>query len=335
MSHEPRIKFFATVDASGNIVPGAAIAGHLASILDARHYYLLEKSSTNEYELGIYDGTATSGSRRSLQSGTTFASPTTGLICSFIAPPSSLLLSYGDSYTGPSVNSLNSLSGGETATVNASCPDSIAVGNNASVSANSTTRGKGTAIGVSASAASCENTAVGAYAYAGYNNDFFQMPGGTAIGANSRATAAGEAAFGSHEIPSFSLVPIRAPAGVSAGGTFEMKSIGYYDAGTHVLFDIPTLPRYLTPSGSYTYVLRVEGTITAMATSSANYKTWNVDYLVDTTVVRYQTFTVLHQGANNPVITFSAAATGVLSVTAPAIAGLIITGLLRVTKIAY
>lgn len=332
MIHEPRVKFSASIDANGDIVPGAAVAGHNASLLDARHHYLLEKSSTNEYEIGVYDGTAASGSRRS---GSTFASPTTGLICSLIAPPTALVMSYGDSSTSPDVQSTGGVAAGQNSIIYTSCPESTALGGGAAVSSNSSTRGKSTAIGSFALAQCSDTTAVGAYADAGYNADFGGLPGGVAIGTNSKSTAAGEVALGSHRISSFSLVPVRAPAGVSAGGTFTLQSVGYDDVGTPMLFDIPTNPRYLTPSSSYTYILRVEGTITAMADVAGNYKTWNVDYLVDTTAVRYQTFTVLHQGANNPAITFSAAASGVLSVTAPAIAGLIITGLLRVTKIVY
>lgn len=341
MQYEPRIKFFATIDADEDLIPGSAAAGYSTSALDTanlgRYYYLLEKPSTGEVEFGQYDGSLSVAVRRGNLSAFRFSASTSGLLCSFIAPTHAYVANAIGASSGyqaaPSILSDNCMAAGGGASVSSDSPNSAAIGLNAQVSSGYTSRGKSTAVGVNSTVGAELSTALGSGAVA--SNTSYEVTGGTAVGATSRVSTSGEVALGQQGIPHVGFVPVRAPSGVAAGGTFVMQAIGYDDGSSKYLADVPVYPRPFTPSSDFSYILRVQGTITAMADSAADYKTWDIDYLVDTTAVRTSAFTVLHNGANNPSITFSAGSDGRLSVTAPAIDGLVITGLLQVTKIAY
>lgn len=339
MEYKARVKFNASISATQDLVPGTAVTGGfvtsaLPTANQGKHHYILEKAATGEVETGMYDGSqGTVANRRITGAGFRFAASTTGLVCSFIAATNAYVCctTTGMAST-PTVNSNDSVALGDAATVGDGSVYSLAVGNSATADGGSADLGYCVAVGCLASASAGLSTALGANA--NVTNDSDTRTGGTAVGANAKTATAGEVALGQRDIPHMGFVPVRADSGVSAGGTFPMRAIGYNNAGTMELYDIPSYPLRYTPDGSFSYAVRVQGTIVARATATANFKSWNIDFMFDGTTLLYSTFTVLHAGANNPAITWAATSSGALEVTAPAIAGLFVTGVLTVTKIA-
>lgn len=349
MKFEPRYKFSASLDAVGDITPGAAINGYLAHTLatDAVGFHvLLEQPSTNAWQLCLYNPNATAGSRRTMiheSAGTPFATvPMSGLIASLIAPETAYVAS-SSATVSPIVDSLYSLAVGGSASVSASSIESVAVG----VTAESRATGS-TALGYGAIAQNAYSVMLGNGTFSdgdystvvGYQTkaDTYAL-GGASSGVNlfgSKAWAAlvGETSFGSVLRPQVSFVPIRAVAGVAAAaGTYALES---FDGEGNSSTVTGTLVR--SSGGGTLQGVRVQGTIVCTATTSTNNRVFDVDYYVTalpSAAVSYSTFTAKYTGGAG-TLTLAVSSAGALTITTgAAYAGLKVTGNLMVTKIVY
>lgn len=334
MQHAARIRFNAELEANGDITPGAAVDGFLASALDSDavgYHCLLENPATSDWQICFYNPNAASGSRRTMvqESGTALTTPMAGLVCTLIAPVTAYVAASG-SNTSPVVDSTNSVAVGGGASVGSTAGNSVAVGNAATAS-----NINNVMVGADSAGTGARATAVGKGAYANAE-DYEPGRGCTALGADAQTTAMGETALGSRFGPHVGFIPVQAPAGADTAGTYTMLAIGGFDIDTYVRGS-HDLPDKCIPSGTGMIFqgVRFQGVITATADSAANHKTWDVDYFVDSAAARWANFTVKHAGANNVAITFAVSASGELTVTTPTVAGLVISGLLMVSKIVY
>jgi len=341
MQYIPRVKFNAALDASGNIVPGAAYPGYKTTTFDTTalglYHCLLEDPATGNWEICRYDPAQASGSRRqTIYTGASgaLASTLTGLTCSFVAHPNSYVISTnvppGD--YAPEVLSLRSTAMGPNAMVEASSDYSLAVlGTVRESSPRSLTVGgwAGGSDSVSVGYEADTSTFTDGYSY-----DTISTAGSVAIGRRARSSAAGEVALGSSDSSHMSGVPVMT-ADPSAGGTFVFQAVGRYDDATFnfVLSDMASDVYTLVPkstASNASWVIHVQGIIVAKATNSANDKVVKVEWVTGGSLSQ----TVMTNGANN--ISLGLALSGMrLQATVAAVAGLRLSGYLHVTKVAY
>lgn len=340
LEYEPRVKAAASIDSNGDIVLGDALPGfalpYAAGNALYTYKYLLEDTVSGVWEMGDYrPNHAFPSQRRVPKYGPGFSPVTGGLTMSIVASPSAYVASLnvmnGD--YAPVVRSVGSVAAGCGSLVGENCPNSTALGDGAQCTSLS-----GVAVGQEASARHDRCVVVGKGAMSG---DYFQAPGSTAIGCASRSIASGGVALGNYHVPHLQTMPIRATAvvdfeavdSVADGGTFEFWCVADGDgSAAQAIFEIYS---YAPDSlYSYTGVTRVQGTVVATATSPADSKTFDVDFAFKGTTLLYSTFTALHTGANTPAISLSLGVDNKLLVTAPAIAGLKVGGLLLVSCIA-
>lgn len=341
MEYLNRIRCSASVDEAGVIVLGPAEVGFLGLPFVpggdglVTHKYLLESPGTGEWEIGDYrPHHQTPALRRVVteSSGVVIAPGAAGLIFSLIAPASALVVSYvqpgGQGSSPPRADSVLSVVAGGGSAVDSGSDSSTAIGVGARVYDESP---MSVAVGAGATVSSgCPGSVSVGEGSAG--SDYWATPGSTAVGAHSRATAPGESVLGSAYIPHVGFIPVKAPAGVNAGGTFDMLCVGGGDGAAEqtVAEAFAYRPDNI---GGYKWTVRVTGVLTVLATASADYKSIEIDCMYNAAGVLYFNSTTLHSGANNPAVVFSLNAGQTLQVTAPPIAGLVIAGLLTVTKI--
>ncbi len=334
MQYIPRVKFNAALDASGNIVPGAAYPGYKTTTFDTTalglYHCLLEDPATGNWEICRYDPAQASGSRRqTIYTGASgaLASTLTGLTCSFVAHPNSYVVgtyeSPGD--TAPDVQSVGSTGVGANASVGAGSDDSLAVV--ATVRSNSP---RSVAIGGWAGAT--ESVALGyeasAESYVTGSEFVVTSTGSVAVGYRARTTSAGEVALGNAELPHMSGVPVMTDD-PTAGGTFTFKPVGRFDGSAFVLGEFVNPNGTFTPQGEASgWVVHVQGVIVARATDPANDKVVKVEWVTGGSLTQ----TVLTNGANN--ISLGLALSGMmLQATVAAVGGLKLSGYLHLTKI--
>lgn len=332
MKFESRYKFYASLDSNGDITPAAAVLGYQAPTLtgDAIGYHiLLEDPATSDWQICVYDPNQSAGSRRTMiYESTTFPHPKAGLVGTLIAPQSSYVASAG-STASPYVDSPNSVAVGGGAGVGTSSENSVVVGE-----AVTTSYSHSTLVGSATNVTGERATAIGQGAYANAEN-YDPGTGATAVGADAQTTSMGGTALGSKFGPHVEFIPLQAPAGCDVAGTYNMLAVGGWDGSVYGTHDLQG-KCIVSGTGKILQGVRFQGTITATASSAADHKTWDVDYFIDDTAVRWSNFTVKHNGANNIAISFAInAGTYKLEVTTPTTSGLVISGMLTATKIVY
>lgn len=341
MQYKPRIKFNASIDASGNITQSTTIAGHVGPTISAEtgeFHYLLENATTG-WEIGAYRPAQPSGSRRTVHSssenaGAGFSNSTANLICSGIAPPSALVSQTGGlvAADAPINDGLGTIVIGYGANADSTASDSVGMGqsiqlgfHSTSIGGGSIARDAGVAVGRAAMAQS--DSYVGVFA-----------TGATALGAHAVASASGEVVMGSSGVGipgNISHIPVAFPVVSSTAGTYDIKAVGENNG----VFALETIfsgnGGAFNASNSYSLGAwrRIEGVFMLRATSAADIKVWDVLVLLSPTAVISSSFTDIHHGANNVAVSFSVAATGIISVTVPAIAGQSLVGHLTVRRL--
>lgn len=333
MAYAYRVKFSASLNASGDIVPGAAVNGFKTDTLSSGVIcILIEEPSTGAWQICSYNTGASSGSRRTTieeSAGSPFTTlPRSNLIATFIAPL--------EAYVSTSASSGYTYAGiGAWAT---GATNGTAFGTSSDVR-----DVNGVAVGYQAVAQGAYATAVGANAYTdGVHSTVIgesaradsytagQSNGVNLFGADSYADMVGETVLGSSLRPHFTTIPIRAASGVDGGaGTYAFEAFDGYGNSSTVT---GTLLR--ATGGGTRRAVRVQGVIYAEATSSTYKRVWDVDYLIDSTdTVLFNSFTVKHTGGAG-TLTPAIAGSGALTITTgAAYAGLVIFGLLNVSKL--
>jgi hypothetical protein len=287
MQYAPRIKFAASLNASGDIVPGAASNGYATSALGELCCILLENPTTFAWEICQYDPSQASGSRKSTlySSAGALAAPQSGLVASFVAHPNSYVLSSHPvtSHYAPSAASVNATVIGPGATTDTNSADSLNIcGTVRDPSPNSVLVGNGwvkgrrtVAVGFEASAQEVFNTGT----YLTYSRE-----GSTAIGYRAQSTTGGEVALGCADISHMSGVPIMTND-PSAGGTFTFRAVSTYDAGFALVDILDNTGTFLPGDGGGggnsfgNWVVHASGIIVARASSAADYKVVKVEWV--------------------------------------------------------
>lgn len=339
MQYTPRVKFSAALAANGDIIPGAAALGFLADGLSTPNHILLENPTTFAWEICRYDPAAASGSRKqtvySSDSGNPLTAPQTGLTASFVAHPAAYVLNThtGASGYAPSSASVSTVVVGGGAVIEGTSDNSINFGGLVregspfSTVLGGTTDGARTiAIGREAQAEKRFNQ----YSYNEYSHD-----GAVALGYRAATTAAGEVVLGTSSVPHASGVPI-ATSNPSGGGTFTFQAVAGHDGSNFILAPICAEGPFLPGDGGGggtdfgNWVLHVQGVIVARASDAANDKVVKVEWVTGGTLAQ----TVMTFGANDINLGLALSA-GQLNATVAAIAGLRLSGYLRIAKISW
>lgn len=339
MKFETRIKFNCSVSAQGDITIGSAVPGFLAGDFTSQTYnvfhILLENAANGGWVTAIYDADAAAGTRFTfVDAGTTSISfPQASLVCSFIAPPSSLVVgSYRGTPKSATVSSLNSVALGNRGAVGNNAPNSLAV-----VGAVNDGAQAGVAVGEGATVGAPQGIAIGVNAEVQDQTDFqtfntISNQGAMAIGHRAKSTTGGEVVLGNSGMAHMSGVPI-ATGDVSAGGTFTFKAVAGFDGNLYqpILTEIMSTNQAFVPQNTERlsgWVIHIQGVIVARADVAANNKTVKVEWVTGGTLTQ----TTLTNGANDISLGLAMNA-GRLETTVAAIAGLRLEGYLHITKI--
>ncbi len=350
MQYEPRVKFNATIDGSGSIVPGTAFGGFetttFATGAEVEPYIcLLEHSATGNWEICAYTPSASAGSRRNMiyaKNSTPLANSLSGVVCSFVAHPNAYLVTRGSNLP-PMAAGDNSTAIGPAARVEAGATGSAAIVGTVGTDSTTALALAGIvqdyspfAIGIAGTAGSLGALTIGGEAkkyqdpYT-YSDVYCQYA--TAIGKKSVALMAGEAVFGSSSMSHRSGLPIHTEE-ASGGGTFPFLPWGGYDESSNII--LGTMPYYgfepkYNTTHPYDWVFHIVGYVVARADNAANNKMVKVEWVTGGTLTQ----TVLSNGANNISLGLTLNTEGnTLSATVTAIAGLRLAGYLHITKIA-
>lgn len=337
MIYTPRVKFAASLDASGNIIQGAAAAGFQAPTLASgtgEFHYLLE-NTTNGWETGYYKPANASGSRRFVVAGSSggFAASTTGLTCSGIAPPEAFI-SQTDATTPPTNDGAYSMAVGHGAAVEGASQNAMAIGRLATAGNEATAVGHG-------SVARNAGLALGTNAKA-FSDDYSGIfaTGSSALGSRSVTCASGEVALGACSIGipgNISHIPVAFAVVGATPGTYPMCSVG--DDGAYGFAKDAIFTGNggaFNPSNSYSNPSwrRVTGVVMLQTgTGPDDAKVWDVLMLLSPLAVISYSFTDVHHGVNNPAVTFSVDSAGTISATVPALVSPSLTGHLTVRRI--
>ncbi len=362
MQYIPRVKFYATIDSSGSIVPGTAFGGFetttFATGAELEPYIcLLEHSATGNWEICAYSPSASAGFRRSMiyaKNSTPLANSLTGVVCSFVAHPNAYIAVRGSNLP-PVAAGNGSTAMGSAARVEAGAESSVAVVGTVGVDSDHAISLCGTVGDTSsyalAIAGNVREGGTGSVAIQGavkgrkalviggdtgysdyYTGTYRECHYATAIGVGSVAMMVGEAAIGSAVMSHRSGVPIRT-SDLSGGGTASFRPWGGYDTSDNIVLD--SLPSYgfapvYNSGDAEVWVMHVVGYIVARADNVANNKMVKVEWVTGGTLTQ----TVLTNGANNISLGLDLDVDGyTLSATVSAIAGLRLSGYLHITKI--
>lgn len=314
---QPRVKFEASTNSSGDIVEGSAISGFNTPGSGA-YSYLLE--SGTDWEIGFNDPSKSSGSRRVpwSNSGSNFANSTSGLTCSLVALPGALMSQTpaddGALGSSPIISGVNGIAFGRGATALAA--ECMAIGIGAS------TEGAGAiAIGRSAGA---------------------EFLGSMAIGRQARSTSPGERVFGNSFTPHVTHLPVTSDSDGSVGSVRLLAlHHGNFDGSNLAAAMYSMKPT--GPGDNFYAEIRIQGTISMIAGTTENTrKVIDVDAMVtynlsDSAVnILWETYTAKHSGASAVDVTVSLDYQCLPQITVNSTAsGLKVNGLLTLTKIMH